>query len=135
MGVVYRARQLGLKRIVALKMVLGGPFANPTSQARFRSEAEVIARMQHPNIVQVFAVGTTRADSVLPSVVLFSLEYMDGGSLEESLCGKPQPARDAARLVETLARAVQYAHEQGIIHRDLKSANILLTLDGGPQDQ
>jgi WD40 repeat protein len=134
MGVVYRARQLGLNRIVALKMVLGGPFANPNFQARFRSEAEVIARMQHPNIVQVFAVGTqeSRLGAEFGSPY-FSLEYVDGGSLEQSLGGKPRSPRAAAALVETLARAVHYAHDHGIIHRDLKSANILLTGAGVPK--
>ncbi|CAN5435582.1 hypothetical protein BH10PLA2_BH10PLA2_06800 [soil metagenome] len=134
MGVVYRARQLGLNRIVALKMVLGGPFANPTFQTRFRSEAEVIGRMQHPNIVQVFAVGTQEsklgAEFGCP---YFSQEFIDGGSLLEELGGKPHPPADAAHMVETLARAVHYAHQQGIVHRDLKSANILLTSSGVPK--
>jgi WD40 repeat protein len=134
MGVVYRAHQLGLNRIVALKMVLGGPFANATFQARFRSEAEVIARMQHPNIVQVFAIGiqTSKLGQAF-GCPYFSQEFVDGGSLETNLGGKPRPAAAAAQMIETLARAVHYAHEQGVVHRDLKSANILLTAQGVPK--
>src|SRR5262245_3736535 len=127
MGVVYKARQLGLNRLVALKMLLGGPFAGPEFQARFRTEAEAVARLQHPNIVQIFAIGIQ--ESLLGqafSCPYFAQEYVDGGSLAARLKGTPQPPREAARFVETLARAVDYAHGQGIVHRDLKPANILL---------
>jgi tetratricopeptide (TPR) repeat protein len=121
MGVVYKARQKNLNRIVALKMVLAGAHADPKELARFRREAEAVAHLQHPNIVQIYEVGEHGG---LP---FFSLEYVDGGGLDKALAGKPQPVRPAAALVQTLAGAVHYAHEQGIVHRDLKPANILLT--------
>jgi tetratricopeptide (TPR) repeat protein len=127
MGVVYRAEQVGLKRLVALKMILGGGHAGPEQLARFRAEAEAVARLQHPNIVQIYEVGEQDG---LP---FFSLELVDGGSLEKQLGKAPQPARAAAELTETLARAVQAAHERGIIHRDLKPANVLLTAGGVPK--
>ncbi len=120
MGVVYKARQLSLKRTVAVKMILAGSFAGPRELARFRTEAVAVARLQHPNIVQVYEVGD------LKGCPYFSLEYVPGGSLAEHLDGKPWPARRAARLVETLARAVNHAHRQGIVHRDLKPANVLV---------
>jgi tetratricopeptide (TPR) repeat protein len=124
MGVVYKARQSRLKREVALKMILGGPHAAPAQLARFRTEAEAVARLQHPNIVQIYEVGEHNG---LP---YFSLEYVAGGTLAERLDGTPLPARDAAPLVETLARAIHYAHERGVVHRDLKPANILLASGG-----
>jgi tetratricopeptide (TPR) repeat protein len=124
MGVVYRAEQVGLKRLVALKMILAGAHAGPEQLARFRAEAEAVARLQHPNIVQIYEVGERGG---LP---YFSLEYVDGGSLEKRLGKAPQPARAAAELVETLARAVHVAHERGIVHRDLKPANVLLAACG-----
>jgi tetratricopeptide (TPR) repeat protein len=124
MGVVYRAEQVGLKRVVALKMILAGAHAGPEQLARFRAEAEAVARLQHPNIVQIYEVGEQDG---LP---FFSLEFVEGGSLEKRLRKAPQPARAAAELVETLARAVQAAHERGIVHRDLKPANVLLAACG-----
>lgn len=120
MGVVYRARQTGLGRIVALKMVLAGGHASATDIDRFRTEAEAIAQLQHPNIVQVYEVGEV---SGLP---FFSLEFLEGGSLAERLDGTPLSVIEAAELIETLARAIQFAHERDIIHRDLKPANIIL---------
>lgn len=120
MGVVYRARQVGLQRNVALKMILTGTQAGPKDLARFRTEAEAIARLQHPNIVQIYDVGEARGRPY------FVLEFVGGGSLAQHLQGKPQPVRAAAQLIETLARAVQAAHASGVIHRDLKPANILL---------
>jgi serine/threonine protein kinase len=125
MGVVYRARQSGLQRLVALKMILAGPDAGPQDVARFRSEAEAVARLHHPNIVQIYEVGDFHGRPYI------ALEYVDGGSLARRLHGVPQPAQEAARLVETLARAVHHAHERRIIHRDLKPANILLGVEGG----
>ncbi len=127
MGVVYKARQTKLKRLVALKMILGGTHAGGQELARFRSEAEAVARLQHPNIVQVYEVGER------DGCPFFSLEYIDGGSLAGKLDGTPQQPRAAAKLVETLARAMQSAHQHGIIHRDLKPANVLLTADGIPK--
>jgi tetratricopeptide (TPR) repeat protein/tRNA A-37 threonylcarbamoyl transferase component Bud32 len=127
MGVVYKARQRGLNRIVALKMILAGEFASSEELARFRREAEAAAALQHPNIVQIYEVG------VHEDRPFFSLEYVDGGNLGQRLAKAPLPARQAAQLVETLARAVHYAHERGIIHRDIKPANVLLTSDGTPK--
>src|SRR4051812_10870490 len=125
MGVVYQARQLGLDRIVALKMILTGAQAVPKDLARFRAEAAAIARLQHPNIVQIYDVGEAAGRPY------FVLEYVAGGSLAQHLQGTPQRARPAAQLVETLARAVHAAHASGVIHRDLKPANILLEGSGG----
>jgi WD40 repeat protein/tRNA A-37 threonylcarbamoyl transferase component Bud32 len=127
MGVVYKARQLSLNRLVALKMVLSGNHAGPQERARFRAEAEAAAALQHPNIVQIYEVGDHDG---LP---FFCMELVDGGSLSQKTRGTPLPAREAARLVEMLARAVQYAHQHGVIHRDLKPANVLLTTDGEPK--
>jgi predicted Ser/Thr protein kinase len=124
MGVVYRARQAGLNREVALKMILAGAHAGPEERTRFRAEAEAVARLQHPNIVQVHATGEHEGRP------FFSLEYCPGGSLAGRLQGGTYPDREAAALVEGLAQAVQYAHEHGIVHRDLKPANVLLAEDG-----
>src|SRR5207244_1766007 len=120
MGVVYLAEQVGLKRWVALKMVLAGVHAGAEALARFQREAEAVARLRHAHIVQIHAIGRHEGRPY------FSLEYVEGGSLAERLQGTPQPARPAALLVEQLAQAMQCAHEQGILHRDLKPANVLL---------
>jgi serine/threonine protein kinase/WD40 repeat protein len=120
MSVVYRARQLSPARLVALKMVLG-THATAERRARFLAEADAIARLQHPNIVQVYEVGEHEGQP------FFSLELVDGGSLAQKLAGTPQPAGEAAALVETLARAIHYAHQRGIVHRDLKPGNVLLS--------
>ncbi len=127
MGVVYRARQVALNRLVALKMILAGPHAGPEELARFRTEAEAIAQLQHPNIVQVYEIGEAEGRAY------FSLEFVEGGSLASQLNGTPLPATRVAQLVEVLARAIHYAHLHGIIHRDLKPANVLLTADGTPK--
>jgi hypothetical protein len=127
MGVVYLARQRKLNRLVALKMILAGGHAGAADLARFQTEAEAIARLRHANIVQVYEVGDHEGKP------FFSLEFCGGGSLEKKLGGTPLPAREAAALVETLARAMQAAHEQHVIHRDLKPANVLLTEDGTPK--
>ncbi len=126
-GVVYKARQMGLNRLVALKMLLAGSHAGQRELIRFRTEAEAVARLRHPNIVQVYEVGEHDA---LP---FFSLEFVEGGSLHQKMGGKPLPPREAAEMVEALARAMHYAHERNIIHRDLKPANILITSDGVPK--
>jgi serine/threonine-protein kinase len=120
MGVVYRARQVGLKRLVALKMLTPRGGADPEQLARFRAEGEAVARLKHPNIVQIYEVGEHRGQPY------FSLELVEDGSLDRKLAGKPVPPSEAAALVETLARAMHYAHERGIVHRDLKPANVLL---------
>jgi serine/threonine protein kinase len=123
MGIVFRARQLSLKRQVALKMILTGRHARPTDRARFQREAEAVARLQHPNIVQIHEVGEQNG---LP---YFSLEFVNAGSLAQFLGGTPQPPRLATQFVHDLAQAMHYAHRRGIVHRDLKPANILLHLD------
>src|SRR5947209_8596714 len=116
MGVVYKARQVGLKRLVALKMIPAREHTDPERLARFRAEAEAVARLQHPHIVQVYEVGEYDGRP------FFSLEYVEGGSLDRKLQGTPQPPREAAGLVETLARAIHCAHQRGIVHRDPKPA-------------
>jgi formylglycine-generating enzyme required for sulfatase activity len=127
MGAVYQARQTKLNRPVALKMILAGGHAGAADLARFQTEAEAIARLRHPNIVQVYEVGEHEGKP------FFSLEFCPGGSLEKRLGGTPLPPKEAASLVETLARAMQAAHEQKVIHRDLKPANVLLAEDGTPK--
>jgi WD40 repeat protein len=127
MGVVYQARHLALKRVVALKMILAGAYAGPHELARFHSEAEAVARLQHPNIVQVFEVGESEGHPFC------ALEFVEGGTLAARISGQPLPATEAARLVEVLARAVQLAHSRNVVHRDLKPANVLLASDGTPK--
>jgi len=122
MGVVYRARQKSLNRVVALKMVREAHLAAPGDRARFRGEAEAAARLHHPNIVTVFEVGTFDEQAYL------SMEYIAGETLSERVHREgPLNGREAARLLTTVARAVQHAHDHGILHRDLKPSNILLT--------
>jgi eukaryotic-like serine/threonine-protein kinase len=127
MGIVYKARHLALKRTVALKMVLAGGHASPHALARFRIEAEAVARLQHPNIVQIHEVGEADGHPYC------ALEYIEGGSLARRLGGQPLAAREAARIVEALARAMQLAHSRNVVHRDLKPANVLLAADGTPR--
>ncbi|HTU89263.1 MAG TPA: protein kinase [Gemmataceae bacterium] len=131
MGVVYKARHLKLQRIVALKMLLGGSFVTSEERARFRIEAEAVARLRHPNIVQIYEVGEHEVDAGLPRPY-FTLEFAAGGNLASRLAGRPQLPRQAAAWLEALARASHYAHQQGIIHRDLKPSNVLLTEAGEP---
>ncbi len=120
MGVVYKARDQTLKRVVALKMILVGSHASAEQIARFRAEAEAVARLQHPHIVQIYSSGAHAGQPY------FALEFVSEGSLSKQLHGQPQPPREAARLVLLLARAVHAAHQQGIVHRDLKPSNVLL---------
>ncbi len=127
MGVVYKARHLRLNRVVAVKMVLAGAHAGADELARFRGEAEAVALLKHPNVVQVYDVGEVRG---LP---FLALEYLEGGSLEQKLSGTPLPPDQAAGLVETLAHAMAAAHAAGLVHRDLKPANVLLAADGTPK--
>jgi serine/threonine protein kinase len=127
MGVVYKARQIGLGRVVALKMLLSGGQASEADLARFRTEREAVARLQYPNIVQVFEVGEYEGQP------FFSMEFCPGDSLARKLDGTPLPPREAATLLEVLARAMHAAHRQNVIHRDLKPANVLLGADGTPK--
>src|SRR5262245_20387125 len=122
MGVVYKARQVNPRRLVALKMLSAGIRARPGELARFQREAQAAAKLQHPHIVQVVEIGEHQG---LPYV---TMEFMDRGSLQDAIAGNPLPPRRAADLVEMVARAVQVAHDNGIIHRDIKPGNVLLTL-------
>ncbi len=130
MGVVYKAWHSELHRVVALKMLHGGEFAREDYRARFRAEAESFARLQHPNIIQIFDIGEWMPPGGTAPLPYFTLEYVDGGNLSTRLDGKPQRPELAAQWLLTLARAVQHAHSQGILHRDLKPSNVLLTADG-----
>jgi tetratricopeptide (TPR) repeat protein len=127
MGVVYLARHRKLDRLVALKMILSGEHAGSDVVERFITEARAVAQLQHPGIVQIFDIGEHRG---LP---YFSLEFVDGDDLKETLNGEPQHAEDAARLTQQLCRAMQYAHDHHILHRDLKPANVLIGSDGQPK--
>jgi tRNA A-37 threonylcarbamoyl transferase component Bud32 len=127
MGVVYKARQKSLNRLVALKMVLAGEHAAPEAVARFKAEAEAVARLHHPHVVHVYEIGEQEGRPFLV------LEYVGGGSLAGRVRGRPQPARESAALTETLARAIHAAHGQHVVHRDLKPGNVLLTEDGQPR--
>jgi eukaryotic-like serine/threonine-protein kinase len=127
MGVVYKARQQGLNRLVALKMIIGGSQARVDHLARFRIEAEAVARLRHPNILQIYEIGEVEG---LPFV---ALELLEGGDLDDRLAGTPQPGVQAAELAATPARAVHAAHQSRIVHRDLKPANVLFTAEGVPK--
>lgn len=126
MGIVYRATQRGLGRIVAVK-VLRSMDSHSKTRQRFQQEAETVAALQHPNIVQVIEIG------VEPGSEFLSMEFLGGGSLESKLTSKNWTNHEIAELIQTLAQAVQYAHDRGIIHRDLKPANILFTTDQTPK--
>jgi WD40 repeat protein/predicted Ser/Thr protein kinase len=127
MGVVYKARQMSLNRVVALKMILAGAHAGKQQRDRFRGEAEAAARLQHPNIVQVYEIGEHER------CPYFSLEYVEGRNLQDMLNDGMLPPLQAAALVEQLAQAVHYAHQRGIVHRDLKPSNVLITQEGTPK--
>jgi serine/threonine-protein kinase len=127
MGVVYKARHTKLNRLVALKMILAGDHADAEHTARFLAEARAVARFQHPHIVQIHEIGEHEGRPY------FSLEFVEGGNLAERLKGAPLSDKEAAQLVEILARAAHHAHERGIVHRDLKPANVLLLPDGTPK--
>jgi tetratricopeptide (TPR) repeat protein len=130
MGVVWKARQLRPGRTVALKVLRAGLPGDVSASQRFRGEAEALARLQHPGIVQVYEVGEWQAGGAGPALPYFSLEFCAGGSLAARLAGAPLPPDEAAALVEAVARAVHHAHRHGIVHRDLKPANILLASGG-----
>src|SRR5947209_1949455 len=119
-GVVYRAWQKSEDRVVALKMLRAGQLAGETDVARFRKEAKAAANLQHANIVPIYEIDEHEG---LP---FFSMELVRGGSLDRRLAAAPQPPRQAAALAAKLARAVQAAHQAGVVHRDLKPANVLL---------
>jgi serine/threonine-protein kinase len=120
MGVVYKAQQLSLNRVVALKTALAGPYCGREQLESFQSEAEAVARLQHPNIVQIHEVGDSEAGP------FYAMEFVEGGSLGRRLAGKPMQGREAARLVQTLTGAIAAAHRAGVLHRDLKPDNVLL---------
>jgi serine/threonine-protein kinase len=126
-GVVYRAWHLRLNRPVALKMLLAGAHAQLKERERFEREAEAVAALRHPNIVQIYDVGDVNGHAY------FTMEFVEGGSLAEAIQGVPQPAHQAAALIAVLAEAIHVAHQNGIVHRDLKPGNIMLTPDGTPK--
>ncbi|MFO0910862.1 MAG: protein kinase [Isosphaeraceae bacterium] len=127
MGVVYEARQVRLNRPCALKMILAGPLAGPRARVRFLAEAEAVARLRHPNVVQIYSLGDHDGHPYL------ELEYVAGGSLADRAAGTPQVPGEAGALIETVARAIHEAHVAGVVHRDLKPANILIAPDGTPK--
>ena len=133
MGVVYKARHIDLNRTVAVKMLRGMAHSDPQFRERFKAEAAAVAKLQHPNIIQVFEIGTS---AIMPGEMdpslFISLEYVGGGSLAQFV-GRPQSPRHAAAIVEKLARATYYAHQSGVIHRDLKPSNVLIGLDEEPK--
>ncbi len=126
MGIVYKARQISLDRVVALKMILRGEFATDADLARFRIEAEAAARLDHPNIVPVYEVGEVQGRPY------FSMKYVEGSTLAEQLANGPLPAREAAEILAPICEAIHFAHRQGVLHRDLKPSNILIDETGRP---
>jgi serine/threonine-protein kinase len=142
MGIIYKAHQVSLNRIVALKMIRPEQGASPLDLARFRSEAEAAAHLDHPHIVPIYEVGEWRAGGVNPPIPYFSMKFIEGGSLgqenvarrgaENAEKSPPRSLRLYAQLLATVARAVHYAHQRGILHRDLKPGNILLDAQGQP---
>jgi eukaryotic-like serine/threonine-protein kinase len=125
MGVVYKARQSSLNRLVALKMLLPYKQAGEADLARLRAEAKAIAALRHPNIIQIYEIGEHHGRPFL------ALEYCAGGNLDRKINGTPLSNEEAATLVQTMARAIDAAHRVGVVHRDLKPANVLLTEDEG----
>jgi serine/threonine-protein kinase len=124
--VIYRARQRSLNRTVALKMILSGEFASPDAVQRFRVEAEAAASLDHPNIVPIYQIGEENGQH------FFSMKLVDGEILSRRIREKPLAPRESARLLATVARAIHYGHQRGILHRDLKPSNVLVATDGTP---
>jgi serine/threonine protein kinase len=127
MGVVHKARQRKLNRVVALKTILPGQLADQEQVKRFRAQAEAAANLDHPGIVPVYEVGEQ------DGVHYFSMAFVDGGSLASKLTDGPLPPLEAAEYVQKVSVAVAFAHEQGVIHRDLKPSNVLLDRFGEPK--
>lgn len=126
MGLVFRARQTSLNRIVALKVIRAGQLASPTDVQRFRVEAEAAAHLDHPRIVPIYEIGELRG------IHYFSMKLVEGGNLAQHLDSYVKDHQAAARLLAAAARGIHYAHQRGVLHRDLKPANILVDLDGRP---
>jgi eukaryotic-like serine/threonine-protein kinase len=127
MGVVYKARQIALDRLVALKLMLAGVYASPEEIARFRIEAQAAARLDHPNIVRIYHCDEHEGQP------FFSMELIPGSGLGERTVGLPWHPPAAAQLVRTLALAIHHAHQHAVVHRDLKPSNVLLRADGTPK--
>ncbi|HTH46625.1 MAG TPA: serine/threonine-protein kinase, partial [Candidatus Limnocylindria bacterium] len=127
MGVIYRARQRSLNRIVALKVLSSGEFASPEFVQRFRAEATAAARLQHPNIVAIHEVGEH------DGVRYFTMDFVEGPNLGQYMAGRTLPPERAAGYLKTIAEAIQHAHQQGILHRDLKPSNVLIDPFGEPR--
>ncbi|MFO0945753.1 MAG: serine/threonine-protein kinase [Planctomycetota bacterium] len=127
MGVVYKAKQIGLNRMVALKMILAGQLASETAVQRFYREAQSAASLDHPNIVPIYEIGEHENRHY------FSMAYVEGQSLADSAKKNPMSLEQAVRIVKQVAESVHYAHEKGIVHRDLKPANILIDKQNRPR--
>ena len=127
MGVVYKARQVNLNRVVALKMILAGQLASEEDVKRFYTEAEAAANLDHPGIVPIFEIGQHEGQH------FFSMGFVEGKSLADRVKDGPLPPKEAAEFTRKIAEAIAYAHEKGVIHRDLKPANVLLDLQGEPK--
>ncbi|MBL8811259.1 MAG: serine/threonine protein kinase [Planctomycetaceae bacterium] len=133
MGIVFRARHRSLRRIVAVKLLIGGSFSSEEARRRFRREAAAAARLSHPNIVPVYEAGEVESEGSSHGQLWFAMALVDGVDLAKKIEENLFDAHSAARLIATVADAVHYAHSRGVIHRDLKPANILLERDGTPR--
>ena len=127
MGVVYKASQVNLNRVVALKMILAGQLASDEDVKRFYTEAEAAAHLDHPGIVPIFEIGQHDGQH------FFSMGFIEGNSLADRVKDGPLPPTDAASIVRKISEAIAYAHEKGVIHRDLKPANVLMDVSGEPK--